>query len=205
MAKLGYIFLSKNYLTKEVDIVWMQNFGCETIIEEDAHQEKLRPEWRKMLGRLKKGDTIVVTKFSHALRGIRELGVFLDLCRQYDIRIVSIYDRIDSDREIFPLTSIKDVLFTISTLSTEVNTLRRTVSRVHRINKGIHPNTMKAGLKKDREKTVVSMYNSGHSIDDIWKASGYKSRTSVFRVLNRQGVHLNRGRHQGPIKNRGQN
>ena len=50
-----------------------------------------------------------------------------------------------------------------------------------------------------KEKTVVSMYNSGHSIDDIWKVRGYRSRTSVFRVLNRNGVQLNRGRHQGPL------
>ena len=59
---------------------------------------------------------------------------------------------------------------------------------------------LKTELKIDREKTVVNMYNSGHSIDDIWEVSGYKSRTSVFRVLNRYGVQLNRGRHHGPIK-----
>ncbi len=51
-------------------------------------------------------------------------------------------------------------------------------------------------------KAIVNMYNSGLSIDDIWKVSGFKSRTSVFRVLNRNGVQLNRGRHQGPIKKR---
>ena len=62
--------------------------------------------------------------------------------------------------------------------------------------------TLKASLKLDREKTVVNMYNSGHSIDDIWKVSSYKSRTSVFRALNRHGANLNRGRHQGPIKKR---
>ncbi len=43
------------------------------------------------------------------------------------------------------------------------------------------------------------MYDAGHFIDDIWKVSGYRSRTSVFRVLNGSGVQLNRGRHQGPL------
>lgn len=60
--------------------------------------------------------------------------------------------------------------------------------------------TLKSNLKINREKTVVNMYNSGYSIDDIWKASGYKSRTNIFRVLNRAGVQLNRGPHSGPIK-----
>ena len=49
-----------------------------------------------MLTRLRKEDTVVVSRLSNALRGIRELGVFLDLCREYGVRIVSIHDRIDS-------------------------------------------------------------------------------------------------------------
>ena len=82
--------------------------------------------------------------------------------------------------------------------------LRRDEGHAMRLRKKTQPKTLKAGLKLDREKTVVKMYNSGHSIDDIWKVSGYKSRISVFRVLNRHGVKLNRGRHQGPIKKRNQ-
>lgn len=63
-------------------------------------------------------------------------------------------------------------------------------------------NLVKDALRADREKAIVNMYNSGVSMDDIWRMSGFKSRTSVFRVLNRNGVELNRGRHQGPIKKR---
>lgn len=200
MAKTGYIFLSKNYLTKKEDITCMKDFGCGHIIEEEGIQEKLRPEWRKMLASLKKEDTIVVSKLSHALRGIRELGVFLDLCKQYDIRLISIHDSIDSKGVLFPSTSTQDILFVIGSLSSEVTSMRSSEPRVLRMRKGTHPKTLKTGLKLDREKTVVNMYNSGHSIDDIWKVSGYKSTTSVFRVLNRHGVQQNRGRYQGPIK-----
>ena len=201
MAKTGYIFLAKNYLTKDEDTAWMKDFGCESIVEEQAAQEKLRPEWRRMLSKIRKGDTIVVAKFSNALRGIRELGAFLDLCRQYEARVISIHDGIDSDGLLFP-SSTKDVLNVVATISTEVNNLRRIEGRVRRVTKNLKPKTLKSGLKLDRERTIVNMYNSGHSIDKIWKVSGYKSRTSVFRVLNRHGVQLNRGRHQGPLKKR---
>lgn len=44
------------------------------------------------------------------------------------------------------------------------------------------------------------MYVTGYAIDDIWRASGFKSRSSVFRILNKHGIHLNRGKHVGPIK-----
>ena len=135
-------------------------------------------------------------------RSIRELGAFLDLCQQYSIRLISLEDRIDTGGELYQETSTGDLLATIGRLSSEVMQLRRVEVRSVRLRKETHPRTLKAGLKLDREKTVVNMYNSGHSIDNIWKVSGYKSRTSVFRVLNRHGVKLNRGRHQGPIKKR---
>lgn len=201
MAKTGYLFLSRNLTTREEDLAWMKEFGCTEIIEEDGIQEKLRPLWRKMLTRLKPGDEVVVSRLSNALRGIRELGAFLDLCRMYELRLVSIHDRIDSKDELFPETTAGQVLEAISRLSAEATSIRRSERRQLNLRKESE-GKLRAGLKLDRDKTIVSMYNTGHSIDDIWKVSGYKSRTSIFRVLNRHGVKLNRGRHQGPLGKR---
>ena len=203
MAKIGYLFCFKNYKTQEEDAEWMREFGCDTIVSEDGAQEKLRPQWRQMLSRLRQGDTIVVSKLSHALRGIRELGAFLDLCSLYKVRVVSIHDGIDSEGSLFPDTTAGDVLTAIGRLSAEVTSLRRSEARVMRLRKGLRPKTLKAGLRMDREKTIVNMYNANFPIDEIWKVSGYKSKTSIFRVLNRNGVALNRGRHQGPHRKRG--
>lgn len=41
---------------------------------------------------------------------------------------------------------------------------------------------------------------SGHTIDDIWQRSGFKSRSSLFRILNEAGVDLNRGHTKSPLK-----
>jgi hypothetical protein len=56
----------------------------------------------------------------------------------------------------------------------------------------------------DREKTVINLYAAGHPIEEIWKASGFRSRSSVFRILNKHGIKLNRGKHSGPIKKKGE-
>ena len=56
--------------------------------------------------------------------------------------------------------------------------------------------------KTEREQIVVSMYINGHSIDDIWNVSGFSSRSSVFRILNKHGVKLDRGKFSGPISKR---
>ena len=200
MAKYGYLFLTKNLSTKDEDLAWMKAFGCDNIIEEEGAQEKYRPQWRRMLTRLGKGDVIVVSKLSNALRGIRELGVFLDLCREYRVRLVSIHDRIDAGGELFPEAGVNDVIDTISRLSSEATSVRRSEQGLKSSRK-VRPN-VKRGLRQYRDKTIISMYNAGHSIDDIWEASGYASRASVFRVLNRNGIQLNRGPHHGPLGKR---
>ena len=202
MAKLGYLFLSRNLVTRDEDRAWMKEFGCTDIIEDEGIQERFRPEWRRMLAHLKDGDEVVVSKLSNALRGIREFGVFLGLCKDYGVRIVSIHDEIDSKGELFPDTSVGAVLDVIGRISHEATLIRRSEARMLQRRKDIKPKTEKEGIRLKKEKTVVSMYNAGHSIDDIWKVSGYRSRTSVFRVLNRNGVKLNRGRHQGPLGKR---
>lgn len=195
MAKTGYIFLSKNYLMKEEGITWMKDFRCDLITEEKGIQEKLKPEWPIMLAGLKEEDTIVILKRRHVLHSIRELGVFLDLCKQYDIRLISIHDSIDSKGELF-FSTTQDILFVFRSLFSEVTSMRKSETRVLKMCNGTHPKTLKAGFKLGREKTAVNMYNSDYSIDDVWKVSGHKSRTSVFRVLNRREIQLSRDRHK---------
>ena len=192
MAKFGYLFLSRNLVTRDEDRAWMKEFGCTDIIEEEGIQERFRPEWRRMLAHLKDGDEIVVSKLSNALRGIREFGVFLGLCKDYGVRIVSIHDEIDSKGELFPDTSVGAVLDVIGRISHEATLIRRSEARMLQRRKDLKPKTEKEGMRMKKEKTVVSMYNAGHSIDDIWKVSGFKSRTTIFRVLKRNGVELNR-------------
>ena len=46
MAKVGYIFLAEAYESVESDKAWMEKFGCVKIVEENAEDEKLRPEWK---------------------------------------------------------------------------------------------------------------------------------------------------------------
>ena len=192
MAKTGYLFLAKGYHALEEDIAWMKECGCDSIIIEEGIKERLRPQWRKLLTLLKKEDEIVLTRLSNAVRGIRELGAFLDLCRVYKIRIVSIHDRIDTKNELFPETTAGDVLDTVSRISEEATKVRRSEGRVVRNLKSQRKEKTKSALRQDREKMIVNMYKSGHVIDDIWKVSGYKSRTTIFRVLRRAGVELDR-------------
>lgn len=94
MAKVGYIFNSEQYDTFTFDRAWMEKYGCCRIIEDSASQEKMRPEWKQLTDCLERGDELVISKFSNALRGVRELAMFLEFCRVKVIRIISIQDKI---------------------------------------------------------------------------------------------------------------
>jgi hypothetical protein len=43
------------------------------------------------------------------------------------------------------------------------------------------------------------MYVSGYNLDDIRMASGYQSRSSIFRILENYHIPLNHGPHCGPL------
>ena len=199
MAKVGYIFLAEAYESIESDRAWMEKFGCVRIVEEKTEDEKLRPEWKALLMSLERGDELVLSKFSNALRGTRELSYFLELCRIKVIRIISIHDKVDSKDEVFPALKTSDFLDMIGSLPAEVATLRKASTHIMRL-RTVKTKTKATKSRQERETTIVNMYNGGHSIDDIWTVSGFKSRSSIFRILKKYGIALNRGPHSGPIK-----
>ena len=103
MAKIGYIMVTPHYDNLGADRSWMNEYGCIQIIEESEENEKTRPLWKKLMLSLERGDEVVITKFSNALRGSRELAIFLEFCRVKVIRVISIRDRIDSGDTLFPI------------------------------------------------------------------------------------------------------
>lgn len=202
MAKVGYLMRSAYYDGAESDIEWMKNYGCYEIVEEKPEHEKLRPLWNKVLGNLHKGDELVVPKLSNVLQGTRQLAFFLEFCRMKVIRIISIHDQIDSRNELFPEAKTSDILLTIALLPVEVNANRKFANNKRQLKSKIKVLTSAAHNKAERAKLVVNMYKSGHTIDDIWKTSGFKSRSSIFRILNAAGVDLNRGHTKGLLGSR---
>lgn len=198
MAKVGYLFMA-NSDSSDADREWMRQYGCVHIIEETIEHEMLRPMWKRLMSNLGRGDEIVVSKFSDAVRGLRELAAFIELCRIKGVRIVSIHDRIDTRSELFPDTSAADVLWIIGSFPEEIAALRRFSAHVEELQQNIKaPAIPQIASKADREKLIVDMYVNGHSLDDIWATSGFSSKSSIWRILNKYGVKLDRGQTSGP-------
>ena len=195
MAKVGYVMNYAGYRAN-TDKEWMKRFGCNEIMEEQQDYE-LRTEWNKLLDRLNKGDELVVPKLSHVLRETRQLSYLLEYCRLKEIRLISIHDRIDSGNELFPETQMSDILNVVALLPKEAFDIRKSSDAVRKVKSRMRTLSPVDYNRIERKEFVVNMYKSGHLINEIWKASGFRSRSSVFRVLKEAGITLNRGRKHG--------
>ena len=195
MAKVGYVMNYAGYRAN-TDKEWMKRFGCNEIMEEQQDYE-LRTEWNKLLDRLNKGDELVVPKLSHVLRETRQLSYLLEYCRLKEIRLISIHDRIDSGNELFPETQMSDILNVVALLPKEAFDIRKSSDAVRKVKSRMRTLSTVDYNRIERKEFVVNMYKSGHLINEIWKASGFRSRSSVFRVLKEAGITLNRGRKKG--------
>ena len=181
----------------DVDKEWMKRFGCTEIMEEKQECGPLRAEWNKLLRRLNKGDELVVPKLSYIIRETRQLSYLLEYCRLKKIRLISIHDCIDSGNELFPETQMSDILNVVALLPKEAFDVRKSSDAIRKVKSRMRTLSPVDYNRIERKECVVNMYKSGHLINEIWKASGFRSRSSVFRVLKEAGITLNRGRKKG--------
>lgn len=136
MAKVGYIFKENND-SFDAEREWMQRYGCVQIVEETVEHETLRPMWKQLMANLQRGDEIVISKFSNAARGLRELAAFIELCRIKIVRVISIHDRVDTRGELFPGTTAADVLWIIGAFPEEIAALRKYSAHVEKLRQNI--------------------------------------------------------------------
>lgn len=182
MSKVGYVINYAGYGT-DVDKEWMKRFGCTEIMEEKQECGPLRAEWNKLLRRLNKGDELVVPKLSYIIRETRQLSYLLEYCRLKEIRLISIHDCIDSGNELFPETQMSDILNVVALLPKEAFDVRKSSDAIRKVKSRMRTLSPVDYNRIERKECVVNMYKSGHLINEIWKASGFRSRSSVFRVL----------------------
>ena len=120
MAKVGYIFEANSYDAFDADKEWMRQYGCVQVVDDSVGHETLWPRWKHLMSNLERGDELVMSKFSNAVRGLRELSALIELCRIKVVRIISIHDNFDTDNILFPDTTPSEVLAMFGALPEEV-------------------------------------------------------------------------------------
>ena len=71
--KIGYARVSTKDQNLEMQLSALNDYGCERIFQEKQSAVKVRPELEKLLGKLRKGDVVVVWKLDRLGRSLKDL------------------------------------------------------------------------------------------------------------------------------------
>lgn len=186
--RLGYIMFSSSPECKEDDINKLEMVKCDKIFVDQPEHEKERPQWRKMLSEVRRNDEIVILKLSNAIKELVAVASFFEICRVKKVRIISLKDKFDSLDEMFP-SSTAELVNAIGSFPGDILSLKMSSEYACTVRK---KKSSFQTSKEEREKRCVDLYNNRTSIEDIKEEVGFRSNSSVYRILKNKGVKVNR-------------
>ncbi len=196
MSCVGYINNAQYVDNIEVGVSKMKQLQCSPIHIEDKDDND-RLEWKCFLGKLNEGDAAVLLSFDNAFKNHTDLVFFLKYCLSRHIRIISLFDGLDTSDELFPNGSTRNVLSAIVNVRTD----KRDEGFDDFEAELIADKHQEKKLKKYR--MVINMYNAGYSIKEIMSRTGYHGKSNIYRILHMYNVEVEyptmvRTRHQPP-------
>ena len=174
--------------SQEDDINKLEMVKCDKIFVDQSEHEKERPQWKKMLSEVRRNDEIVILKLSNAIKEFVAIATFFEICRVKKIRIISLKDKFDSLDEMFP-SSTAELVNAIGSFPGDILSSKISSGHVGVVRK---KRSSFQTSKEEREKRCVDLYNNRTSIEDIKKEVGFRSNSSVYRILKDKGVKVNR-------------
>ncbi|MDY3266346.1 MAG: hypothetical protein SOX26_02205 [Phocaeicola sp.] len=187
MARIGYIVTDLPGQHIEEDNLKIQKENCDIIYRERYNREGKSTELRKLIDNLNSGDEVVFLSMANAFKGARQMCLFLNIARIKNLILIFLRDRIDSHEEKYERSTEK-LFNAVATLAEDSYTIRK-LKR--------HPGnreTTRSRVKRLRNEKCVELYKAGVPTEDIKKQVGFRSKSSVFRILKESGVQADRRR-----------
>ena len=94
--KFGYARVSTKDQKLDLQVNALEEFGCDTIFSEKISGYKERPVLNEMIGKLRKGDTVVVWKLDRLGRSIKHIVELIDKFNSENIGFISLNDNINT-------------------------------------------------------------------------------------------------------------
>lgn len=187
--RIGYIMLNPSAEGIGEDIDRLEAAKCDQIFREQFENAEKRPQWEKMLKELQRNDEVVIIALSNAVKGLNQIATFFELCRIRKIRVISLNDRFDSEDRMFP-ASTSQLVYAIGSFPADIKSQINSGARISAVRKKIKTSSQIG--KKEREDRCIELYNSGICIEDIKFETGFKSNSSIYRILKNNGIQVTR-------------
>lgn len=177
MKQVGYINMSQ-YNEHFDHFTANMNKQQSPVVHVESGDEQGRPKWKKFINELSEGDTAIIQSFTNAFRNHGELIFFLKLCSKKKIRLISLEDNIDTSDELFDVSRTSAVFEALIKMSSY-----RPVGTEPSFDPDFAMPSKYEDQVLKRHRAIINMYNAGFKAPDIMIKLGYKSASSIFRVL----------------------
>ena len=184
----GYMRVSTEGQSFESQKVLLSEFHCDKIFYEKSSGVKPRKELNKLLGILKEGDSLVVTRLDRLGRTLKELLSIVEYLSRKGVHFISVIDKIDTS------TSIGRLFFHINAAYAQFER-ERLVSRTKEGLAAARETGKKLGrrpgltdsAKKKAEYAAALYKNTTHSISELCEIVEV-SRATLYKYLRIKGI-----------------
>ena len=191
LMKIGYIRIStqdQNYYLQEDAL---NKLGCEMIFKETVSgAKKERPQLKKLLEQIRKGDVIVVYKLDRLGRSLKHLLEIVEILNTKNVALQSLHDNIDTT------TPQGRLFFNISASFAEFEKdliRERTKAGLDAARERGKKGGRRKGLSKEAQQKAIlteNYYNEGiKSVNEI--AADLKiSKMTLYKYLRERNVEI---------------
>lgn len=189
--KIGYIRISTQDQNYNLQEDALNKLGCEMIFKETVSgAKKERPQLKKLLERIRKGDVVVVYKLDRLGRSLKHLLEIVEILSSKNVALQSLHDNIDTT------TPQGRLFFNISASFAEFEKdliRERTKAGLEAARERGKKGGRRKGLSKEAQQKAIlaeNYYNEGlKSVNEI--AADLKiSKMTLYKYLRERNVEI---------------
>ena len=179
--KIGYARVSTTEQNLDNQIKLLKKAGCEDIFEEKiSGARKHRPELKRLLDRVRKGDTLVVCKLDRLARSTHHLLEIVELLREKKASFYSMGEPW-ADTTSHAGKMIMTVFAGIAEFERDLIRERTSVGRESAMKRGVRFGRPKK-LSSEQKELVLKLREEGKSAQELAKTFKV-DRSTIYRLL----------------------
>ena len=191
LMKIGYIRISTQDQNYNLQEDALNKLGCEIIFKETVSgAKKERPQLKKLLEQIRKGDVVVVYKLDRLGRSLKHLLEIVEILNSKNVALQSLHDNIDTT------TPQGRLFFNISASFAEFEKdliRERTKAGLEAARERGKKGGRRKGLSKEAQQKAIiaeNYYNEGiKSVNEI--AADLKiSKMTMYKYLRERNVEI---------------
>lgn len=192
----GYARVSTHHQETALQLEALKKAGITTIFQEKASSVGSRPQLRKCLLSLKKGDVLVIYKLDRIARSLKDLLAIIDQVEQAGAQIKSLTEPLDTTTPMGAF--VLQILGAVAQLERSITRQRSIAGQVSAVKRGVVFGRPKA-ITADQEQLAQQLLRDGMSraavarqlgvnwvvIGRVWEEMHGRKKTGLLPVLSK--------------------